>query len=163
MAIRFVHAGDLSRPNDLISGAPLFPYAKPGLLPDVPTVQDILQARRLRDRYEPQIWQHWADAAGWDGPPLDTQISRLRAPLAVEATCAGYGVYLSSAECVNAHCQRGTLKRLSDVSLTDGAFRLLLQEGSARRKPIRIVREWLLDLTAKFRDTPFWEVDQPFG
>lgn len=163
MAIRFVHAGTLARPNDLISDAPLFPYAKPGHLPPRPDVASIIAARRLRDRLSLEVWQRWADKAGWQGAALETTRWSLRAPLAVQAAIGGYGVYLSSAECLNNLCQRGALQRLSDVGITDGAYRLLVQESAIRRKPVRIVREWLLDLTHCFRNGPFWKVDQPIG
>lgn len=163
MAIRFVHAGRLDRPNDLISQAPLFPYAKTGLFPPRPGLQSILSARKLRDRRDPEIWQRWADEAGWQGAGLEASRWRMHAPVAVEATLGGYGVYLSSAECLNIQCKRGVLQRLSEVGIVDGAYRLLLQETAIRRKPVRIVREWLLDLTHNFRSGPFWEVDQPIG
>lgn len=163
IAIRFAHAGTLERPNDLVSAAPLFPYAARGFFPAQPTLHDIVSARRLRDRRDPQIWQRWADEAGWNGPSLPFTRWRYRAPFAIEATCGGYGVYLSSSDCANRHCKAGNLVRLSDVAIVDGAFRLLVQEGATRRKAVRVVREWLLDITHVFRAGPFWEVDQPLG
>jgi len=119
--------------------------------------------RKLRDRRDPAIWQRWADAAGWAGAPLDVQRWRMRAPLGLEAACGGYGVYLGSAECADRKCAQGQLQRLSDIAISDGAFRLLLQEGALRRKPVRCVREWLLDLTERFRAGRFWQVGQPLG
>ncbi len=163
MAIRFVHAGTLERPNDLISEAPLFPYAAWDYFDRAPELHDIISAPRLRDRRDPEIWQRWAEAAGWQGAPVVEPRWRLRAPLAIEATIGGYGVYLSSSDCANRHCKDRALRRLSDTMLVDGAFRLLVQDGATRRKGVRLVREWLLDLTANFRAGPFWEVDQPIG
>lgn len=163
MALRFAHAGHLDRMNDLISAAPLFPYARPGLLSARPSLEEIFAHRRLRDRMDAGIWQAWAEAAGWQGPKLEAPPVHLRAPIAMEATISGYGVYLSSSEVANVSCQRGLLCRVSDVGIQDGAFRLILQEGAMRRKAVRIVRAWLLDLTHAFRAGPFWEVDQPFG
>jgi LysR family glycine cleavage system transcriptional activator len=163
MAVRFVHAGHLDRPNDLISDAPLFPYARPGLLPPNPSLQQILTPRRLRDRLDQTIWARWADAAGWSGPAIEEPNWRLRAPVALEATLGGYGVYLSSAEVLNVQCKRGTLVRLSEVGIQDGAYRLLVQEGALRRKSVRIVRDWLLDLSRPFREGRFWVDDQPIG
>lgn len=163
MAVRFVHAGHLDRPNDLISDAPLFPYAAPGRVPPRPGLADILAPRRLRDRLDPTMWQRWAEAAGWTGPAIEDSRWRLRAPVALEATLGGYGVYLSSAEVLNTQCKRGALCRLSDIGIQDGAYRLLVQDGALRRKAVRTVRDWLLDLTHPFRATPFWEIDQPIG
>lgn len=163
IALRFVHAGHLARLNDLVSDAPVFPYAAPGLVPQPAEVADILAPRRLRDRFDVGMWQRWADAAGWTGPPLDEPRWYMRAPLSIEAARAGYGVYLSSADVVNRHCRDGNLVRLSDVGLRDGAYRLLTQDGAARRKPVRVVRDWLLDITQVFRSGAFWDVDQPTG
>lgn len=162
LAIRFLRAGRLERATDLLSAAPMLVYAKPGLLPERPSVAEILSAPRLQDR-PPEFWQTWADAAGWDGPPLDMPSWRMRAPISVEATLGGYGVYLSSAECMNRHCLAGRLVRLSDVSIQTGAYHLLTQQGATRRKPVRAVRSWLLEISDRFRTPEFWKNDQPVG
>ncbi len=162
LAVRFAHRGTLDRPSDLLSDAPLFPYAVPGLLPPKPAIDQILSQRLLRDRMGMDTWPTWAKAAGWTGPLPEQMAFRMKDTLSLRAALHGYGVFLTSAECVNLYCRKGDLVRLSDVGFQLGAYRLVSQEGAHRRKAVRIVRDWLLSITSHFR-TAFWEIDQPIG
>ena len=161
-ALRFAHTGRLERPADLVSDAPIFPYAAPGMFDAPPSVAQILRAPRVQDRLV-EIWHEWAAVAGM---PLGEEVQstwRLRAPLALAAARGGGMVYLAGADTTNADCRAGALQRLSEVSLQTGAYYLVARDGHLRRKALRVVRSWLLDLTAPFRAGPFWEVDQPLG
>jgi len=161
-ALRFAASGHLDRAADLVSAAPVFPYAAPGMFSDLPAPQDIIKARRVQDR-RLDIWLKWAKAAGLDEAEVDVADWRMRAPLAAAAACGGGFVYLGSAETANSMCLRGELARISPIGLQDGAHFLLGNETQMRRKALRVVRSWVLDITERFRTTPFWEKDQPLG
>ncbi len=162
-AIRFLGEGTIDRATDLISDAPMFVYAAPGLFEQyLPSTTDILNARRLQDR-PPEVWRRWAAAAGMPTEDIAVPTWRLRANLAIVAAESGYGVYLGAADCVAGSCRAGTLQRVSGVCLREGTFHLIAQHGALRRKPQRLVREWLLDITQEFRVPHFWEIDQPIG
>ncbi|MEO9514638.1 MAG: LysR family transcriptional regulator [Paracoccaceae bacterium] len=161
-AIRFSRNSTMGLPADLLCDAPLFPYATPGYFASIPSTQDILAARRVQDR-PPEVWQRWADAAGADVGNLEIASWRLRAPLALNAACSGAAVYLGSADCVNDFCREGRLQRLSPHPLREGAFFIVTKETRLRSKALRIVRNWVLDITAPLRVKRFWEFDQPIG
>lgn len=151
LAIRFAHKGVLDVPADLLSNAPIYPVAAPGLLPgDVLRPAHLHNVPLLRDRRE-DLWSTWADAAGWHEVELAETPYRLRAPLAVEAALAGAGVFLAGSDTTHRDEQSGRLVRVSDVGITSGAFYLLSSGASARRKAVRVVRQWLLDRTAALR------------
>jgi LysR family glycine cleavage system transcriptional activator len=161
-AVRFSAAGRLDRPADLISDAPLFPYAAPGFLAPRPGITDILNARRVQDR-PAEVWQRWAAAMGHDLGPQAAPAWRLKSPLATAAARGGGAVLLGSAESVNAMCKAGALQRLWPVPFHEGAFYLVANETQLRRKALRVVRDWLLDITSRFRGQAFWDIDQPIG
>ncbi len=161
-AIRFSRSGTLDLPADLICKAPLFPYATPDYFDTPPTTQDILQARRLQDR-PPDVWLRWANVAGVSPNSIEIASWRLRAPLALTAACGGAAVYLGSADCVNDLCRSGRLVRLSEFALHEGGFYIVSKETRLRRKALRVVRSWILDVTRSLRKERFWEIDQPIG
>ena len=161
-AIRFSRDSTIGLPADVLSNAPLFPYAAPGFFESPPTPQDILAARRVQDR-PPEVWQRWANAAGADTHEVDIASWRLRAPLALITACSGAAVYLGSADCVNDLCKEGRLQRLSPHALYEGTFYIVSKETRLRSKALRVVRNWVLDITAPMRVERFWEFDQPIG
>ncbi|MEL6294136.1 MAG: LysR family transcriptional regulator [Pseudomonadota bacterium] len=162
-AIRFLRDGTIDRATDLISDAPMFVYAAPGLFEQArPSASEIIGARRLQDR-PADVWLRWARAAGIATDDIALPTWRLQASLAIVAAESGHGVYLSAADCVAGSCRAGTLRRVSDVCLREGTFHLIAQHGALRRRAQRLVREWLLDITQEFRVPRFWEIDQPIG
>ena len=160
-ALRFAASGRLGRAADLVSNAPLFPYAAPGFFQAPPTFSEILSARRVQDR-PVEVWRRWAAAMGESAIP-EIPEWRMKSPLAAAVARNGGAVFLGSAESVNGFCRAGQLQRLWETPYHEGAFFLVANEAQLRRKALRIVREWLLDITSRFRDGPFWEIDQPFG
>lgn len=151
LAIRFAHKGVLDVPADLLSNAPIYPVAAPGVVPgDVLRPEHLGQVALLRDRRE-DLWPRWARAAGWTELPLTEGPYRLRAPLAVEAALTGAGVFLAASDATHRDIVAGRLVRVSDVGIQSGAFYLLSSGVSSRRKAVRVVRRWLLDRTADLR------------
>ncbi|NRB01897.1 MAG: LysR family transcriptional regulator [Rhodobacteraceae bacterium] len=163
-AVRFVRSGVPDRPADLLSAAPMFVYAAPHMFGgQVPSASQIVASRLLQDRRN-DIWQSWFEAAGHGADWRDEETSwRMTAPSALQAALGGYGVFLGAADAVQRSCQLGQLRRITDVSISEGAFYLISRREGRRNKAQRAVREWLLDLTARFRTPGFWEEDQPIG
>lgn len=145
MAIRFLSVAGSNPDAILISDAPLYPYAAPGIV-DLPLVTpaDLLDYPLLRDRTN-GTWGRWFELAGGIDPErVPAPGWRLRSQLAVEAVLAGQGVLLTSAEVVAHDEAAGRLVRISDVGFREGGYYLVLGEGVLRRKPVRLFREWLL-------------------
>ncbi|SLN74147.1 LysR substrate-binding domain-containing protein [Ruegeria meonggei] len=163
LAIRFAHQGSLSVPSDLLSDAPLYPYAAPTLCPGGWSDPAQLLGHRLyRDR-SGDLWPQWAGLAGIALPDGHSGAWRMETGLALEATLHGQGVFLGSQDCVLDDLRAGRLIRCFPIGFRDGCFRLVLGAGSARRKSINAFRGWLLDETALLRGMPIDGNDQPFG
>jgi LysR family transcriptional regulator, glycine cleavage system transcriptional activator len=158
LAIRYSHAGRLDVPSDLVSNAPLYPFAAPGLL-DGDTLRegDLTRFKLFKDRKE-NVWRRWAALAGFEVDIPDDPW-RLRAQLALEAAVHGAGLFLGASDCTQLDERAGRLVRVSDVGYSSGAFYLLSSGQAGRRKAVRSVRSWLLDRTVGFRDRQ----DQPNG
>lgn len=151
LAIRFAHKGVLDGPADLLSAAPIYPYAAPGVvLGDHLKPEHLTSLPRLRDRRE-DLWRDWADAAGWDCPGLEPEDYRLRAALAIEATVHGAGIFLASSDVCRRDVAEGRLVRVSDQHISRGAFYLLGSGPSGRRKAVKAVRQFLLSRTERLR------------
>ena len=151
LAIRFARRGVLDGPSDLISDAPVYPYAAPGVVPgNVVCPRHLGQYRLYRDRGE-DVWRDWCAHAGFEValPPLDSW--RPTAALAYEMAIHGDGLFMASAECMAGDVAAGRLVRLSEVGLQHGAFHLLTADQGVRRKTVRAVRTWLLERTAHLR------------
>ena len=158
LAIRFSHKGVLDVPADLLSDAPIHPFAAPGLLQDdVLRPDDLGRVPLLRDRRE-DLWPRWAQAAGW-AVSVDESPYRLRASLAVEAAIAGAGVFLAASDTTRNDARAERLVQVSNVGIRSGAFYLLSSGASARRKAVRHVRRWMLVRTQDLRTGK----DQPDG
>ena len=162
LAIRFVHPGGAYPGAELISEAPLYPFAAPGLV-DLPLSEpaDLLKYPLLRDRTN-GTWDVWFEAAGGvalqDVPQFTWRMSSV---LAVEAAIAGQGILLVSAEVVAGEVAAGRLVRVSGIGFREGGYHLIRTEGVLRRKPVRVFREWLMTQSAEWRgDNPD---PKPFG
>ncbi|MBY5934550.1 LysR family transcriptional regulator [Tateyamaria omphalii] len=150
LAIRYAKTGHLDEPSDLLSNAPIYPFAAPGYLPDDKLLPEHVTERPLlRDR-GPNIWIDWVKRAGFDvvvpDPPW-----RMRANLALEAAVHGAGIYLGASDGTHLDEAAGRLVRVSDVGFRQGSFHLLTSGQSGRRKAVRTVRSWLLDQTTALR------------
>lgn len=152
LAIRFVHPGGQYPGAELISDAPLHPYAAPALVSGpVDDPRDLLAYPLMRDRTE-GTWDTWFErACGVVPDGLPAEVWRMSSVLAVEAAIAGQGVLLVSAEVVSTEVAAGRLIRLSDVGFREGGYHLVRSEGAMRRKPVRVFRDWLLAQSAQWR------------
>ncbi|MEW9918389.1 LysR substrate-binding domain-containing protein [Marimonas sp. MJW-29] len=152
LAIRFVHPGGAYPGSELLSDAPLHPYAAPGL-GDTPTLtpEQILRYPLLRDRRN-DTWRRWFALAGWeDMDAVPVAGWRLRTTLAIEAALAGQGILLVSEELVASDVAAGRLRRVSDVGFSEGGYYLVRGDGALRRKPVRAFRDWLLEESRPWR------------
>lgn len=153
IALRF-HGLDNPEPGEvLVSNAPLYPYASKDVAEDVAgDPERILRYRLLRDR-NVDPWATWFTLAG-HGTQYDQQTPsrRLRALLAHEAAVSGLGILLASSENASLDEADGRLHRVSNVGMRQGSYHMIFGDGVLRRKPVRIFRDWLLDVTAPFRD-----------
>ena len=155
LAIRFVHPGGAYPGSELISDAPLYPYAAPQLVPQpIKDPAQLLSYPLLRDR-SGGSWDQWfAKAGGVAAGDVPQFTWRMQSVLAVEAAVAGQGVLLVSSEVVSGEVAAGRVIQLSDVGFRDGAYHLIRSEGAMRRKAVRHFRDWLLEQSAVHRDTP---------
>ncbi len=162
-AIRFVRPGR-SYPNaELLSAAPLRPFAAPGLVPlPIKSPRDLLAYRLLRDRAE-NTWSRWFECTGVTGPIEIPDFGwRMRSHLEAEAAVAGQGVLLMSADILSYDVEVGRLVQVSDVGFEEGRYYLLQGDGVLRRKPARVFRRWIMEQTEVWRDG-LNPKDQPKG
>ncbi|MFK7879916.1 LysR family transcriptional regulator [Roseobacter sp.] len=153
IAIRYTHTGALGGPGDLLSAAPIYPYASPELAQGLRQPEDLLHVTQLRDRSK-NIWRQWFAAVGVQAElPVDDGW-RLRSRLAYEAGLNGLGVYMGSSECVSFDESLGRFVRCFDTGIRDGAFFLVHGSTGLRRTAVKQVRAWLLDETQAFRVLP---------
>ena len=153
LAIRFVHPGGVYPNSELLSDAPLYPFASPLLVPKpIDDPKELLNYPLMGDRTN-GTWHVWFEAAGSNVPPEKIPVSqwRLKSLLAVEAAIAGQGVLLTSIEVVSHEVALGRLIQLSDVGFREGGYHLVRSEGAMRRKPVRIFRDWLVQESAPWR------------
>lgn len=159
IAIRFAVRGVLDQPADLLSNAPLYPFAAPGLLEgDRITPEDLRRHRLFADR-DPGIWDDWCDAAGFDIRPGLHGDWRMRPIYALEAAVSGLGLFLGAMDGAAHDLREGRLVRVSDVAIQSGAFYLIYGAQAGRRKAVKQVRRWLLEETRDLR----MPENQPFG
>ncbi|MEL7093527.1 MAG: LysR family transcriptional regulator [Pseudomonadota bacterium] len=159
LAIRFARKGMPEGPADLLSAAPIYPYAAPGVVPeDHLRPEHLAVLPRLRDRRD-DFWPEWADAAGWACPWLAPEEYRLRGALAIEAALHRAGVFLASSDVTRNDVAAGRLVRVSEHYISRGAFYLLWSGSSGRRKAVKAVRHFLLTRTEPLRSAE----NQPNG
>lgn len=153
LAIRFVRPGGRYPGSELISDAPLHPYAAPGVLTGpITSPRDLLSYPLLRDRSS-GTWQAWFSLAG-EVSPDEVQVPawRMSSFLELEAAIAGRGILLISDEIVADEVAAGRLVKLSDIGFREGGYHLLHGAGVLRRKPVRVFRDWLMAQTNRWRE-----------
>ncbi|MFT6675763.1 MAG: DNA-binding transcriptional LysR family regulator [Sulfitobacter sp.] len=155
LAIRFVHPGGVYPGSELISDAPLFPFAAPELVQGgQQRPADLLNYPLLGDRTS-GTWDTWFKLAGGVDPAEVPQFAwRMSSVLAVEAALAGQGVLLVSQEVVHCEVDAGRLVQLSKIGFREGGYHLVRGEGVLRRKPVRMFRDWLITQSAPWRSGP---------
>lgn len=151
IALRFFRAGAKGQSAPLLSNAPLYPYAAPGLVPDPLSPESLLSLPLLRDRMA-DTWRHWAGLAGCSPPEGAASDWRMRARLAYESALAGHGVLLISSEIAEVDAAAGRLVQCSDIGFRSGSYHLLTAEGATRRNAVRLFCDWLLDQSVALRD-----------
>ncbi|QUJ75791.1 LysR family transcriptional regulator [Sulfitobacter albidus] len=157
VAIRFIPPNASYPGAALLSDAMLYPFAAPTVAPGPVAPEALLDLPLMRDRTN-GTWRAWFARAGVPLPQdFAEEVWRMSSALAVEAAIAGQGVLLVSEEVVSHEVALGRLVRLSDVGFREGGYHMLLAEGAARRKPVRLFRDWLRARTAR------WRHDQPDG
>ncbi len=150
MALRFFNGAPPGPDQPMFCNAPLYPYAVPQIASQITQPTDVTKFRRYRDRFA-HTWRMWAEAAGIDPALVPEEPFRLRATLAVEAALAGHGVFLSSWEIVAGDVAAGRLVRCLDIGIRQGSFHIVLGEGVLRRAPVRLFRDWLMEMTEPLR------------
>lgn len=152
LAIRFVRPEARYPGSELISDAPLHPYAAPNLLSGPVADPRVLLNYPLRRDRTPGTWIKWFEIAGGVEPEKVTLSEwRMSSFLEVEAALTGQGVLLISDEVVSAEVAAGRLVQVSDIGFREGGYHLLHGEGVFRRKAVRVFRDWLLAETAQWR------------
>ncbi|MEM7521502.1 MAG: LysR substrate-binding domain-containing protein [Pseudomonadota bacterium] len=151
-AIRFVQPGGTYSGAELLSDAPLHPYAAPTLISmPLSSPRDLLAYPLLKDRSS-GTWDLWFAMAGGVAPEEVPQSDwRMSSILAIEAAIAGNGVLLTSDEAVASEVAAGRLVKVSEIGFREGGYYLLHGEGVLRRKPARLFRDWILAQTAPWR------------
>ncbi|MEP2640369.1 LysR substrate-binding domain-containing protein [Roseobacter sp.] len=145
IALRFLQVPGSNPDAILVSDAPMYPFAAPGVV-DLPLSSPRALANQtlLRDR-STGTWAEWFRSAGVDDPDLAPPPGwRMRSNLAYDATVAGQGVLLTSSEVAAHDVAAGRLVRVSDIGFREGGYYMLLGDGALRRKPVRVFRDWLL-------------------
>lgn len=152
LAIRFVRPENSYPGSELLSDAPMRPYASPDLIKaSLRSPRDFLSYALMRDRTS-GTWDMWFALTGEVAPAEVPQSAwRMSSVLAVEAAVAGQGILLISDEVVAGEVAAGRLMRVSEVGFREGGYHLLQGEGVLRRKAVRVFRDWLLAQTAPWR------------
>ncbi len=151
LALRFVHPGGKYPLSELISDAPLYPFAAPSLVSGALThPAEVLTYPLLRDRGS-DTWTRWCKAAGLPEDAAPQFNWYMRSPMAYEAALTGQAIILISAEVVDHDAKAGRLVRVSDAGFQSGGFYLVRSEGAMRRKAVRVFRDWLLLESAPWR------------
>lgn len=151
LAVRFFKEGVPDRLADLISDAPLYPYAAPGMLSrPLKDPRDLLQFKLYQDR-RGDLWQQWFKAAGSDPALVPEMGFRMRSALCVEAAANRMGVILASSDVMEYEVHHGRLEQISDIAIRRGSYHLIYGEGVVRRRAVRAFRDWLLEASAGLR------------
>ncbi len=150
LAIRSILRTVPEQPSEVITNAPLYVYGCPKTFSDIRHPEELLTCRRYKDR-SGDSWSEWFEKAGVDAQGLVQSQWRMRTNLAIEATLAGQGVLLISAEIVERYVRRGDLRRLFDVPLRSGSYQVLAEPQAMRRRAVRQFRDWLVEEGAPFR------------
>ncbi|WP_119460320.1 transcriptional regulator GcvA [Rhodospirillaceae bacterium SYSU D60014] len=131
--------------EDLIVRPLLFPVCHPALLNglELPRPSEFSQHTLLHEDGGMR-WRRWFEAAGAavDGITRGPRLSETN--LVIDAAIAGQGIALADEFLAEKPLREGSLVRLSDIVVTDGAYYLLSLPGAGRRKPIASFRNWLL-------------------
>ncbi len=154
MAIRFFNSGVPDRPARLISDTWVYPYASPKLIPrPLKSPAQLLNYQLLKDRNS-DTWGRWFQMAGGVDPnDVPAPTWRMSANLALETALNGQGVILCSSEVTARDVAAGNLVRCFDIGFQEGGYYLVLADGAARRKAVRVFQDWILEKSKALRAT----------
>jgi len=110
------------------------------------TLQQIVAARRLAVSEPRGLWEHWARAAGFNGPVAPSARSYETLMMLYEASAAGLGVSLGVALHTDRHLREGRLQRLLDLRVPMERSYLLAVSPwlpSGRRTHMQRLCDWL--------------------
>ncbi len=153
IALRYVSEGVDVSGYDEISRAPVYPYAKPGFANLNPDDLDLtlLARQHLIQEHTGILWPMWFRQAGVV-PDAPLKLSTpLDAVLGIEAAISGMGAILMSAELTSVEVEAGRLVKLSDVGVQSGGYYVLTNAKAARRKAVKVFRDWMLEESAAWR------------
>ncbi|MBQ2262085.1 MAG: LysR family transcriptional regulator [Loktanella sp.] len=150
LAIRYSRTR-LVGPVELISDSPMHPYGAPGSIED-PSPEKIARQPLIFEENK-DYWLDWFRHAGVADYEPPKRFKMLTIEMAIEASCSGYGIILSSGELVHEEMLRGRLERISDIGCKNGSYYLVRREDALKKNAIGLFRDWLLSETAIFRDT----------
>lgn len=121
-------------------------YAAPGFAPVANGAPDLAALARgpLIEEATFRFWPEWFSKAGLaDVPDLDLP-HPLSALLAIQSAASGLGAVLMDENLCEPEVRSGALEAISDVAIPFGGYYLAVNSRAARRKPVRAVRQWLL-------------------
>ncbi len=153
LAIRFCSQDVVGLESDLISKSPVFPVGAPDLMGKKLRnfdAKELLKFRLLVENHG-ELWRQWFEMAGMPDVKLPNKPSKLKTMLAIEAAIAGQGIALVSMELVANDIKAGKLVCFSDIGLDYGAYKLVYQKATMRRRSVQIFRDWLLNESAGLR------------
>lgn len=133
----------------LISDSPMYPYSAPGYIDD-PSPENIARQTLIFEE-RTQYWIDWFKHAQVKGYRLPKRYKKLSIEMAIEASCVGSGIVLSSRELVHEDVARGRLERVSDIGSANGQYYLIKREDSRKKKSVDLFKAWLLSETEVFR------------
>ena len=152
MALRFCWNKTDVTGFDLVSDRPFYPYAAPDLAGSGPMSARELADHRLIGYYIEELWPMWFRAAGLEDIPDLKRTPPMQSLLGIEYAVSGQGVLLMSSDLVGPELRDGKLVQLSDIGVRCGAYYIVTNEKAARRRPVRLFREWLLEASAGLRN-----------
>ena len=152
MALRFCwNKTDVSG-FDLVSDRPFYPYAAPGLAGSGPISARDLADHQLIGYYIEELWPMWFQAAGLDDIPDLKSTPPMQSLLGIEYAVSGQGILLMSSDLVGPEVRDGKLVQLSDIGVQCGAYYIVTNEKAARRRAVRLFREWVLEVSVGLRN-----------
>ena len=154
VALRYCADTTRTEGFELVSDRPFYPYAAPGFagLDLESLTPEVMATRWLIGDYITKLWPMWFQAAGVSDLPTLKITRPMQTLLTIEYAVAGQGILLLSSELVAPEVRDGKLVRLSDVCVACGGYYLVTNEAAARRRAVRLFREWLLEESLPLRE-----------
>jgi LysR family glycine cleavage system transcriptional activator len=126
-------------------------YAAPGFAPMSNGELDLraLAAGPLIEDATFRLWSKWFQQAGLKDVPDLNLPHPLGAILAIQSAVAGLGAVLMDKNLCEPERQSGALVELAGVEILFGGYYLVVNKRAGRRKAVRAVRQWLLEVCSR--------------